>query len=178
LVVVSDDLREKSREFIPKNKEIIIETARFLEIEPGKERLVFREWQGVDLDKLTGSVKVDEPKTINASYDTEFNITVESPYGSSGDGWHKAGSTAIISVPEKPSAIFFLNRSFNGFDGFLTTGAELPLLVEGPSNITASYSTKVDLKFVFIIVAIAAVAIVVYFFSQREYNRRRRRGRW
>ena len=178
-VVAKNELREIVNDFFTVGKDVPLDTEPTIELDPGKERLTFNRWEGVELDTPKGSVVVvNEPLIIEAIYDREFKVTVESPYGVTfGDDWYSEGEVANIKVPQNPSALFFLNRSFKGFDGHSTEGPTLNLIVTGPLTVTATYTTSVDIKILIIALLVLAALGVVYFFSQREYTRRRR-TRW
>ena len=159
-------------------KKVQIETVPTIEENPGKERLSFKEWEGIDVDTPIGSVFVDGPLNVEAIYDQEYMVEVGAPYGVTGDGWYVEGEVATIQVPEKPSVIFFLNRSFKGFDGHPNEGPTLELPVTGPLSVTATYQTSVNWAWIVAAIAILAVVGAVYYYTQKEYNRRRRRSRW
>ena len=165
-------------DFLAQGKKVQIDTSPTIEENPGKEWLSFKGWEGTDVNTPSGSVVVDGPLNIKALYDREYMVEVEAPYGVTGDGWQVEGTVAAIKVPEKPSAIFFLNRSFTGFDGYPNEGPTLGVPVNGPLSVTATYETSVNWTWILVAIMILAVVGGVYFFSQREYNRRRRRSRW
>ena len=48
----------------------------------------------------------------------------------------------------------------------------------GPTTITASYSTVVDVSSLLLVVAALLVMGVIYLITQREYNRCKRGSRW
>ena len=84
-----------------------------------QERLSFNRWEGIDLETTKGVITVDQPVTAQAIYDTESKVTVDSPYGASGENWYKEGEIATIEVPESPSSILFLNKVFKEYQGYL-----------------------------------------------------------
>lgn len=176
-VKIETDL-SNTTEWLAQGKKVEFETPTPIDKDPGKERLSFKEWEGIDVDTPRASVFVDGPLNIKALYDREYKVDAEAPYGVTGDSWYMEGEVATIKVPEKPSAIFFLNRSFNGFDGYPNEGPILNLPVTGPLSVTATYQTKVNWAWIIAAIAILAVVGAVYYFSQKEYNRRRRRSRW
>ena len=165
-------------DWFAQDKKVEIDTEPTIDKDPGRERLSFKEWEGTDVDTPKGSVFVDGALNIKALYDQEYMVEVEAPYGVTGEGWYAEGEVATIKVPEKPSAIFFLNRSFQGFDGYPNEGPALMLPVTGPLSVTATYQTSVNWAWIFVAIAILAAVGVIYYFSQKEYNRRRRRSRW
>ena len=166
------------REWIAARDTVRVETSEIIERSANQERLVFKGWEGTDLALPSGVVEVTEPLNLKALYDREYFIRVESQYGADGDGWYKDGDTAIITVPKNPDAIFFVNKSFNGFDGLATDGPSLEILVTGPKTVVATYSTSINVQILVYAIVILAVLGVAYLFTQREYNRRRRRSRW
>ena len=166
------------KDWFDAGKEVPVDTPPIIEVTPGRERLNFKGWVGAEVEGARGFVVVNGPLQVTADYDRQFFVNVEAKYGVTGDGWHNEGEIATIKVPESPSAVFFLNRSFSGFEGYTTEGPILELPVTGPANVAASYQTQVDVKFLILAILVIAIVGVVYFFTQREYNRRRRRTRW
>ncbi|MCH8880149.1 MAG: hypothetical protein IID34_09735 [Planctomycetes bacterium] len=178
-VTVDNPLGSLKNDWFDTGAEIVIETPAIIEIAADQVRRVFKSWEGADVDEAKGFIVAHEPRKVTAIYETEFLVKVNSPYGvTSGAGWYAEGEVARIRVPEKPSALFFLNRSFKSFDGYTTDGPLLELPVTGTVTITAWYTTSVDIQILGIIIAIAAAVGAIYLVSQREYNRRRRRSRW
>ena len=115
---------------------------------------------------------------IDALYERQFMVRVQSQYGVSGDGWYSEGSVASIQVPENPSGIVFLKKRFNGFDGYPGSGATLDVPVNGPTTISATYHTSVNVWTLILAVGALVAIGLVYFITQREYNRRKRRPTW
>ena len=165
-------------EWLAQGKKVEFESPTPIEKDPGKERLNFKGWEGIDVGTPKGSVFVDGALNIKALYDREYKVEAEAAYGATGDVWYVEGTVATIKVPEKPSAIFFLNRSFTGFDGYPNEGPILKLPITGPVTVTATYQTSVNWTWIVVAIAILGVVGVIYYFTQREYNRRRRRARW
>lgn len=178
-VTMVNNLGNEVSDWFDAGEQVDIETSATIDIAEDQVRRVFSHWEGADVVGPKGLIVADEPRKVTAIYDTEFLVKVESPYGVlSGQGWFAEGDVATITVPGKPSALFFLNRSFQSFEGYTTEGPVLKLPVTGAVTVIASYTTSVDGRTLGIIIAIVAVVLIIYFISQREFNRRRRRSRW
>jgi len=178
LVVVQNPLGTIQRGWFSEGEELQIKTEDSIEITPEQERLSFKSWEGVQLDSLSGFITVNQPMEINALYDRQFMVKVNSPYGVSGDGWYSEGKTARIEVPENPSSIVFMSKVFNGFDGYPDTGTTIQVPVTGPITITATYHTEIDGLLLGGLIGGLLAIVLIYFITQREYNRRKGRVRW
>ena len=121
---------------------------------------------------------VTEPVHAKAIYDPEYMVTVDAPYGASGENWYRHGEIATIEVPENPSSILLLKKVFKEFPGLPADGSILQIPVSGPVTITASYRTQVDMKSLLLALGALLAIGVIYLITQREYNRRKRRPRW
>jgi len=177
-VVVENPDRELNNVWLAEGKPLSLETPPIIEQEAEKSRLSFKGWEGADIELAKGTIIVSAPMKVKAIYVRQFYVTVEAKYGVTGDGWYDEGDVATIKVPQSPSAVFFLNRSFSGFDGFSTEGPVLELPVKGAVTVTAVYQTSVDFRILGIIIGALVVVGLVYLVTQREYNRRRRVIRW
>lgn len=112
-------------------------------------RWVFKEWQEDKTTSLEQEVIIDGPKLFFAEFEKEFSINIRTrPIGSmagmvniQGSGWHKEGSTAILTTDE--ILIERENESryrFDKWDGSITTNEiYVELLVDGPKVIYAEY---------------------------------------
>ena len=177
-VVVENPDGELLNVWRAQGESVALETPSILDREDEKERLSFNGWQGAEIEAPKGTIIIKEPIVVKALYDRQFKVNVEAKYGVTGDGWYTEGEIATISVPESPSTLFFLNRSFSGFDGYTTEGPVLQLPVTGAVTIAAAYKTTVDIRMLAIIIGALVAVGIVYLVTQREYNRRRRVVRW
>ena len=119
-VVVENPAGDLNNVWLPEGDSVPADTPPIIEREAEKERLSFKGWEGADIELAKDTFKVIGPMTVKAIYDRQFKVTVESKYGVTGDGWYTEEEVATIIVPQNPSAVFFLNRSFSGFDGLST----------------------------------------------------------
>ena len=55
----------------------------------------------------------NEPISVTAVYELQYMVSVEAPYGASGDGWHPAGGLATISVPDSAGSKIIFKKTFN-----------------------------------------------------------------
>ena len=176
--VVNPD-QELRNVWAPEGESVSVETPQNIEREAEKERLSFKGWEGADIELAKDTLIVTGPMNVKAIYESQFKVSVEAQFGvTSGDGWYAEGEVATIKVPEFPSALFFMNRSFSGFDGYSTDGPVLELEVTEAVTVTATYQTTVDFRLLGLIIAGLVVVGIIYLITQREYNRRRRVVRW
>ena len=173
LVTVHNPLGTIQKEWVPNGGELIIDTPGSIDIVPEQERYSFKGWEGADLKSAKGSIVVDGPTRVDALYDRQFMVKVESPYGVSGDGWHTEGRTANIKVPENPSSLLFLKKEFAGFSNYPEAGPTLDIPVTEPLTISATYSTQVEVKILSIIVGAIVAIGVIYLVTQMVYRHRR-----
>lgn len=123
---------------------------------------VFKGWK-VDGTIQAGnpiSVTMDKPHDVVATYETRYQLLVDSAYGNpQGGGYYAAGSTATFSVTT-PTGIL-IQQVFNGWDGdFTGTDASGSITMDKPHNVHANWVTSyLQLE----ILAGALVAIVVIF---------------
>ncbi|MFO7891230.1 MAG: FG-GAP-like repeat-containing protein, partial [bacterium] len=63
-------------------------------------RFLFNHWEGdYSGTDPSGSIVMDSPKTITASWDTQYYLDISSPYGNpQGKGWYDAGAEASFSL--------------------------------------------------------------------------------
>lgn len=155
------------REWVPQGGELMVEAAPILETVPDKERYTFKGWEGAALSSSKGLLVVNGPVEAKALYDREVMVKVVSPYGATGEGWYKAGSTATIQVPQHPGSVLFLKKVFNGFPGQTGSDPFLQVPVNGPVTITAAYRTQIDYKVLGIVIAVLLVAGVGYLLAQK-----------
>ena len=173
LIDVQNPLGTVGKDWLPSGEELTIDTPEVIEVIPKQERLSFVSWDGADVDAPRGFIVVERPLRIAAIYETQYQVTVASTYGSSGGGWYVEGETATIEVPDNPSTLLFLKKVFNGFTGYPNTGPTLEVTVDGAISIPVSYKTEVDRQLLATIIAAVVVTGAIYLISQIVYNRRR-----
>jgi hypothetical protein len=130
---------------------------------------VFKTWLVDGTAKLGNPVTIvmDAPHTVTAEYKTQYKLTVNSQYGTTGgSGWYDAGGTAEFSVtssvPESgimgSLGVKYLFKSWTG-DSSATT-PQAAVLMDSPKTVTALW-TKDYTQFYTIIGAIAAIIVAL-----------------
>jgi len=121
-------------------------------------RLVFASW---DDGYESASRMISHGGEYTANYKTQYQLTVESPYGDpGGEGWYDSGSTATISVT--PSRGTVVRRVFTGWSGDLVgTEAAASLSMDGPKVAKANWRTDYARVYIFIAGAMALVGASV-----------------
>jgi len=111
-------------------------------------RYRFDRWTGAQLrDSATGSVNLvymDSPKVLEASWVTQYRLTVNSPHGQvSGGGWYDKDQTATFSVTSPVAGgegIRYTFDSWTGdYTGSSTTGT---VTMNTPRTVTATWKTQ------------------------------------
>jgi dienelactone hydrolase len=111
-------------------------------------RRVFAGWTGTGPGSYTGpdstgTIVVQGPVTEVASWQTQYQLTVSSPYGSPvGAGWYPAGATAHFAVtsPEVEGLRRHVFRRWSGhFSGTQPAGT---LVMRGPRTVTAEWGDQ------------------------------------
>ena len=102
-------------------------------------RYVFATWN----DGGTSVTRIITKGSYTANYDTEYLLTIDSPYGTpTGDGWYLSDSTANFSVTlyiETSDT----KRYFDGWSGDSTsTSASSSIMMNGPKFLTAKWRTE------------------------------------
>ena len=152
------------RDWVREGDELLLEAPPIEEIVPGQQRLVFRRWegqQGLISPRISGVVSA--PVSLTAVYDRQVMVTVDAPFGASGGGWHKVGSTVIVSVPGQMQSKLIFKRSFEGFPGYPPGRSSIEVLVQEPMVITALYSDGVSVGVLSLFLLLPLVAVVIYF---------------
>ncbi|HME19271.1 MAG TPA: hypothetical protein VKF15_06035 [Nitrososphaerales archaeon] len=112
---------------------------------PTGERFVFSGWTSSDPHGYTGgaannTATMDNPISENATWTTQYYLTVSSPHGTtSGGGWYDAGSRANFSVA--PHTVLGNATTRYVFVGW-NTGDNGTVVMNGPVNETAVWSTE------------------------------------
>ncbi len=129
----------------------------------------FQSWQ-LDGVAQTGnpiSVTLDKPHSAIATYQTQYQLTIISPYGNpQGAGWYDAGSTATFSV-SSPSGIL-IQQTFVQWQGdYVGTSAQGTILMDGPKSVQATWTTSY-IQLYITLGAIALIAIAVFLVQKRR----------
>jgi hypothetical protein len=141
-------------------------------VEEGDTRRVFVAWTGdASLQEPEGTVLMDGPKAVEATWRTEHFVSVVSEVpGVQGEGWYADGSTARLEAPGsvlRGLTLYLFVRWRGDVD---TAQNPLTVPVDGPVRVQAEWN-RVD----FLPVLLAALGAVVLALL---LVRRRRRRRW
>ena len=127
-------------------------------------RVTFDGWDG-DARSQSMNVKVfmDSPKSIEANWNKQYYLTVNSEYGNPyGSEWYDDGQAATfgIKVPREPAG-FWNKQVFYAWDGSSNTpGMKGTTIMNGPKTITAQWSDDSSTSMLNIGI-IAGLAVVV-----------------
>jgi hypothetical protein len=125
-------------------------------------RYVFKGWtvDGVLQAGNPISLTVDKPHTAVATYETQYQLIVDSQYGDpKGTGYYASGSTATFSVTTPVGMV--IQQVFTGWDGdFTGTSPTGSITMDKPHNVHANWTTSYFQLYLIIgvLVAIAVVA--------------------
>lgn len=117
-------------------------------------RLVFASW-GDGYGSVSRTLSRGGEYT--ADYKTEYQLTIESPYGDpSGEGWYDSESLATISVA--PTQGTMVRRVFTGWSGDLVGNeAAVSLVMDAPKAVTANWRSD----YLRVYVLLAGVVVLV-----------------
>jgi len=135
-----------------------------IDIEDGT-RLMFISWNDGD---VSSSKIITSGGEHTANYQTQYKLTVQSPYGSpKGSGWYSSGSEATVSINANDGSI--IQHTFTGWSGDLT-GKEtsVSLTIDGPKTIRANWETNYTRFYLLILVLVIVVAGVVAWSIMRK----------
>lgn len=79
LVEVENPKGTLIREWYPQGRQLPIDTAQVLDVSPNRERLNFIRWEGIDLSSQKGTITVEGPLRVQAVYDREYMLNIQSP---------------------------------------------------------------------------------------------------
>lgn len=102
-------------------------------------RAVFSDWSNAN-SKPLGSIALNSPGYINANWNTQYLVSVQSKYGSiSGAGWYNENSTATISLTSSPMQINSTTKLafYQWSNG--NTNTTIQERVSGPILLTAQF---------------------------------------
>ena len=164
LVTAQSPFGVLTRQWVREGEAIVIEAPAVQETIAGEQRFVFRRWlgqEGLTSPSVTGIA--NQPINLTASYERQYMVLVESAFGSSGGGWHPAGSIATVSVPEEVGFKLVFKRSFNGFAGYPQDRSSIDFSVDQHVVVTAIYNTKVNVGILVLLLLIPLAAVVLFF---------------
>ncbi|MDD5338508.1 MAG: caspase family protein [Dehalococcoidales bacterium] len=131
-------------------------------IETSDTKRYFGGWSGdVTGSTTSGSLVMNAPKTITASWDSEYLLTINSEYGTpTGAGWYNAGQTANVAVAESEG--FMIKNVFDGWTGDLNTAtASTSIVMNGPKVITATWHSDYMMLIIIIVVVVVVIGVVI-----------------
>ena len=108
-------------------------------------RQVFEGWNSTSLgNNPTAQIYVNAPTTLQASWKTQYAVTIQSEYGAPlGSGWYDVGSTVPVSVQTQADYGNGTRRSFAGWTGDYTgTSPNVTLRMDTPKTLTANWNTE------------------------------------
>jgi hypothetical protein len=112
-------------------------------VEQAGTKRIFTEWSGdYTGNTASASVTMNGPKTVTASWRTQYYLTVTSVYGTpTGTGWYDSGSTAAISV-EALVEETGTKHYFEHWSGDLTgSTASASVIMNSAKSVNAEWST-------------------------------------
>lgn len=112
-------------------------------------KCVFVSWVGDSSVKSpSGNIVMSSPKNLEATWKTQYLVTVESEYGSpTGGGWCDSGQTISCSVSTPVDQGNGTRRVFVGWTGgLLTQQPVIQLAVTEPKNLVVIWKTQYFLK--------------------------------
>jgi hypothetical protein len=124
-------------------------------------RYAFKGWT-VDGALQSGnpiSLTMDKPHTAVATYETQYQLIVDSQYGDpQGTGYYASGSTATFSVTTPVGVI--IQQVFAGWDGdFTGTSPSGSITMDKPHRVHANWATSYFQLYILVGV-LAAIAVV------------------
>jgi hypothetical protein len=148
----------------------------------------FNRWEGGPLTReatdASNSVLMDGPKTIKATWITQYYLKVSSSYGAvAGEGWYDEGSLATFSVtPSQQPEERFLGslggkRIFQAWSGDSTaSSANATVKMDGPKTVRARWITDYSQPYLIlggITAAIVVAAALIFMRVRRKAERLR-----
>jgi hypothetical protein len=112
-------------------------------------RQVFTGWNGTSSQDTTKTVIVNAPTILQASWKTQYFVTIQSAYGNpQGSGWYDAGTQLPISVQPEITYDNQTRRIFTSWSGdYAGTDSAFTMTVDGPKSLTAGWTTQYELSF-------------------------------
>ncbi len=129
----------------------------------------FKGWElnGVHMSGNGISVTVDKPIKAVASYETQYQLVIDSPYGDpKGQGYYPAGSTARFSVTT-PSGILIQQVFVRWEGGYTGTQPQGSITMDKPVTIHAVWTTSYIQLIAAIVIAAAAVGVFLFWKKRR-----------
>ena len=139
-------------------------------------RHIFKGWTGGSTAIENSSTTVmNSPKTITATWNTEYMLTILSDYGNPlGAGWHAAGSVVSVSIEDRVT-VNGTEFLFVGWAGdSVETAASISLTMDGPKTLTAIWrEAQTDVKvgdayWLLLVVVVVALLLIMLILWQRR----------
>jgi hypothetical protein len=113
-------------------------------VEQAGTKRIFTDWSGdYTGDTASASVTMDKPKTVTASWRTQYYLTVTSAYGSpAGTGWYDSGSMAAISIDELVEEPGTKHYFANWSGDYTGDAASASVPMNSPNTVHAEWSTE------------------------------------
>ena len=113
-------------------------------------RYVFAGWNGTAQGQgATGRLNVNAPMAVNAQWNIQYLVQVDSAYGNpQGAGWYDAGTDARVSIATQVDQGNRTRRIFNGWSGdYSGSDPSFALKVNAPRMVRAEWATQYQLTF-------------------------------
>ncbi len=143
----------------------------------GDARYVFKGWSDPSLPQIPSiTLHIDKPMKVQALYEKQYRVELESSYGGSGGGWYPENSTAVLRAPENPQTMLLLKIVFDGWagdiEGSIGKGSTLIIRnISRPIKVQALYSIQPDYTSITVIGALVTVLTAL---GLREKSRKKR----
>ena len=108
-------------------------------------RKIFAGWNATSLgNNPTAQIYVHSPTTLQASWETQYAVTIQSEYGTPlGSGWYDVGSTVPVSIQTQVDYGNGTRRSFASWTGdYAGMSPNVTLRVDTPKTLTANWNTE------------------------------------
>lgn len=145
---------------------------------PPGTRYAFRAWsEDASGSTPTGTVPMDAPKNVTATWATEHRLTIVSAHGSPiGAGWHEEGTNVSVDIEETVVADGTTYR-FVGWTGDATAAdPAVHVLMDGPKALTAVWeevpgtppSQSLGVPAWLILLVVVFLILVLFFWRRRK----------
>jgi hypothetical protein len=136
---------------------------------PPGTKYVFQGWK-VDGAAQSGNpitLTMDKPHTVVATYQTQYQLVVDSAYGDpKGSGYYAAGSTASFSVTSPQGLL--IQQVFTSWSGDYTgTSPSASITMDKPHTVHADWQTSY-LQLEILVAALVAIAAIAGFLLWRK----------
>lgn len=118
-------------------------------VQQGSTRQVFTGWNGTTGQETTKTIIVNAPTMLQASWKTQYYVTVQSTYGNPpAAGWYDAGTQLPVTIQPEVDQNNGTRRVFTGWSGdYVGNEPSITLTVNAPKSLTANWVTEYMLSF-------------------------------